>query len=107
MRVSRRGFFERLRDAAEGGQRWREKRIARLKEYALSKAPAEWTAEQREQAARALENRLVYISDETLRGSDMRSYVESIINNKDIVFPSNQPEEDTCRDSSYDEYYSG
>jgi hypothetical protein len=107
MRVSRRKFFERLRDAAEGPQRWREKRVAQLKEYALSKAPAEWTAEQREQAAKAVENRLVYMSDDTLHGPDMRRNVESILQSKDIFFNSSQPEEDCSRDSYSDDYYSG
>jgi hypothetical protein len=107
MRVSRRKFFERLRDAAEGPQRWREKRVAQLKEYALSKAPAEWTAEQREQAAKAVENRLVYMSDDTLRGPDMRRYVESILQSKDISLNSSQPEEDYSRDSYSDDSYSG
>lgn len=107
MRVSRRKFFERLRDAAEGPQRWREKRVAQLKEYALSKAPPEWTAEQREQAAKAVENRLVYMSDDTLRGPDMRRYVESILQSKDIFFNSSQPEEDYSRDSYSDDDYSG
>jgi len=107
MRVSRRKFFERLRDAAEGPQRWREKRVAQLKEYALSKAPAEWTAEQREQATKAVENRLVYMSDDTLRGPDMRRYVESVLQSKDIFLNSSQPEEDYSRDSYSDDYYSG
>jgi hypothetical protein len=107
MRVSRRKFFERLRDAAEGPQRWREKRVAQLKEYALSKAPPEWTAEQREQAAKAVENRLVYMSDDSLHGPDMRRYVESILQSKDIFLNSSQPEEDYSRDSYSDDYYSG
>lgn len=73
----------------------------------MTKAPAEWTAQQREQAGRAVENKLIYMSDDTLRGRDMRRYVESIIRSKDLFFQSSQPEEEQYRDSYYDEYYSG
>ncbi len=105
-KVSRRGFFERLRQAAEGPQRWREKRIAELREYALSKAPSEWTQAQREEAGRTVERKLVYMSDETLRGAGMRRYVDSIIQSKDLFFQSNQSEETyyPYDDPYYNEY---
>lgn len=108
MTLSRRQFFERLRDAAEGPHRWREKRIAQLREYALSKAPAEWAAEQREEAGRAVERKLTYMSDDTLRGPGMRRYVEAVVRSKDIFFQSSHAEEEYYRnDDPYYEDYSG
>ena len=106
MALSRRQFFERIRHAAEGPHRWREKRIAQLREYALTRAPAEWTDAQREEAGRAVERKLLYMSDDTLRGSGMRRYVDGIIRSKDLFFQSSQAEEDTYRqeDSYYDDY---
>jgi len=106
MNLSRRQFFERIRHAAEGPQRWREKRMAQLKDYALKKAPTEWTPEQREEAGRAIERRLAYMSDDSLRGSAMRRYVESILHSKDLFYQATQAEQDYYRDqdSSYDDY---
>lgn len=94
MAISRRQFFERIRNVAEGPERWREKRIAELRAYALGKAPAEWTEAQREDAGRAVERKLVYMSDDSLRGPEMRRYVEAIIHNKDQFFQSSRAEED-------------
>ena len=108
MSLSRRQFFERLRHAAEGPHRWREKRIARLRAYALSKAPAEWTADQREEAGRAVERKLLYMSDESLRGPGMRRYVEAILRSKDIFFQATQAEQDYYRqEDPYHDDYSG
>lgn len=106
MAFSRRQFFGRLRDAAEGPHRWREKRIAQLRDYALSNAPAEWTTEQRAEAGRAVERKLMYMSDETLRGPEMRKYVLGIMRSKELVFQTGKTDEDYGRqeDSYYDEY---
>ena len=106
MSLSRRQFFERIRHAAEGPHRWREKRIAQLRDYALAKAPAEWTAAQREEAGRAVERKLAYMSDETLRGHAMRRYVEGILRSKELFFQASQAEQDHYRqeDSYYDDY---
>ncbi len=106
MSFSRRQFFERLRHAAEGPHRWRERRIADLRAYALTKAPAEWTDQQREEAGRAVERKLLYMSDDTLRGTGMRRYVEGIIQSKDLYYQSSPAEEETYfrQDDYYDEY---
>lgn len=102
MKVSRRQFFERIRNVAEGPERWREKRIAELRRYALGQAPAEWTDAQREEAGRAVERKLVYMSDDSLRGSDMRRYVEAVIHSKDLFYQSSGAEDESYRS---DEYY--
>ncbi len=106
MTLSRRQFFERLRDAAEGPHRWRERRIAQLREYALTKAPGEWSDAQRREAGRAVESKLLYMSDDSLRGRAMRRYVEGIIRSKDLFFQANQAEQDYYRqeDSYYDDH---
>jgi len=111
MRVSRRQFFDRLREAAEGPHRWREKRIAQLREYALSHAPSGWTSAQREEAGRMVENKLAYMSDESLRGPDMKRYVEAVIQSKDLYFQTRPAEPGyggaDYDDPYHDDYYSG
>ena len=102
MALSRRQFFGRFRDAAEGPHRWRERRIAELKEYALTKAPPEWTAQQREEAGRAVETKLVYMSDDTLRGGAMKRYVEGILRSKDLFYQATQTQQQ--EDYYYDDY---
>lgn len=94
MRVSRRRFFTRLRDAAEGPQRWRERRIQELKEYGLSKAPAEWTPAQREDLKRTMDEKLIYMSDDTLRDPAAERYVDAMINAKDMYYQSGEAEDD-------------
>lgn len=107
MELSRRQFFERIRHAAEG-PRWREKRIAQLREYALKKAPPEWNAGQREEAGRAIERRLAYMSDDSLRGPGMRKYVEAILRSKDLFYQATQAEQDYNRQEDYySDDYSG
>ena len=103
MALSRRQFFERIRNAAEGPHRWREKRVAQLRDYALTKAPEEWTPAQREEAGRAVERKLIYMSDDTLRGPGMRRYVEGIIQSKDLFYQSAPVDDDSSRERDY--YY--
>ena len=108
MALSRREFFGRIRDVAEGPHRWREKRIAMLREYALAKAPGHWTAAQREETGRAIERKLVYMSDDSLRGSSMRRYVEAIIQSKELYFEAGRAEQEQYpREDSYYDDYSG
>ena len=106
MSLSRRQFFERFREVAEGPLCWRERRIAQLCEYALKKAPAEWTSEQREEAGQAIEHRLTYLSDESLRGPQMRKYVDAILRSKDLFFHATEAEQDYYHqeDSHYEDY---
>ncbi len=106
MALSRRQFFDRFRQAAEGPQRWRDKRIAELREYAMAKAPPDWNAERRSSLARAVEDRLVYMSDDSLRGPGMRRYVDSVIESKTVYYNSEGNEEDYYRegDSYYNDY---
>ncbi len=94
MRVSRRQFFTRLRDAAEGPDRWRERRIQELKEYALAKAPADWNQAQRDDLARTVDEKLVYMSDDSLRGPGMRRYVDAILNAKTLYYQSGEADDD-------------
>ena len=94
MRVSRRQFFTRLRDAAEGPERWRERRIQELKEYALEKAPGEWTAEQRHDLGRTIDEKLVYMSDETLRAPGVRRYVDAMIDSRRQYYQTGEDQED-------------
>jgi hypothetical protein len=97
MPLSRRQFFDRLREVAEGPHRWREKRIAELRDHALAHAPADWTPEQRNEAAGAVERKLIYLSDDSLRAPGAKHYVESIIRSKDIFFKA-KPEEPSEHD---------
>ena len=94
MSLSRRQFFERLREVAEGPHRWRERRVAQLCEYALQQAPAEWTPQQREEASRAVEHRLAYLSDASLRAPEMPQYVEAILRSKDLFLEPTQVEQE-------------
>jgi hypothetical protein len=109
MRVSRRAFFERIRQAAERPGRWRERRVQELKEYALSKAPAEWTDAQRQDLARTVEEKLAYMSDDTLRDSGTRRYVDVIINARKTHYEAGEADEDSCRlnDPYYHNDYQG
>ena len=114
MSLSRRQFFERFREVAEGPLRWRERRVTELREYALKQMPAEWTPEQREEASRAVERRLIYLSDESLRTPEMYKYVEAILGSKELffetteVFETTEAEQDYHhREDPYCEDYSG
>jgi hypothetical protein len=101
MRVSRRQFFTRLRDAAEGPERWRERRIQELKDYALKKAPAEWTEAQRLDLARTCDEKLVYMSDDTLRDPGAERYVDAMIEAKNMYFQSSESEGDPFLEDPY------
>ncbi len=101
MRVSRRQFFDRLRQVAD--RKWRDKRIAEMREYALSKAPEKWTDEQRQSLARAVEDRLAYMSDDTFRSAGLRRYVDSIVESRTVYYNSTNTEEDYYREG--DPYY--
>ncbi len=98
MRVSRRQFFTRLRDAAEGPERWRERRIEELKEYGLSKAPAAWTDAQRQDLKRTMDEKLIYMSDDTLRDPGAERYVDAMINARDTYYESGEAENDPYLD---------
>jgi len=98
MRVSRRQFFTRLRDVAEGPERWRERRIQELKEYGLSKAPAEWTEAQREDLKRTMDEKLIHMSDDTLRDPGAERYVEAMIKARDMYYQSGEAEDDPYLD---------
>ena len=95
MSLSRRQFFGRLREVAEGPDRWRERRIAELREYALKKMPAEWTPQQRDTARWAVEHRVVYLSEESLRTPEMYKYVDAILSSKDLFFETTEVSETT------------
>ena len=86
MSLSRRQFFGRLRGVAQGPDRWRERRIAELREYALKKMQAKWTPQQRDAARWAVEHRLVYLSEESLRTPEMYKYVDAILSSKELFF---------------------
>ena len=109
MSLSRRQFFGRLREVAEGPDRWRERRIAELREYALKRMPAEWTPQQREAAGSAVEHRVVYLSEESLRTPEMYKYVDAILSSKDLFFETTEVFEATdafeATETEQDQYH--
>ena len=94
--LSRRELFENIARSADP-QRWRERRMARLRELALKTAPAHWTADQREETARAIETKLSYLSDDALRQPNIRKYVEQIVRTKEIFYSAKRAEEEHLR----------
>lgn len=101
---SRREFFGRIARAAEDPQRWREKRVAELRELALKSAPSDWTSAQREEAARAVEQKLSYLGDAALRQPNIRKYVEQIVRTKQMFYEARRAEEEYLRSREQTEY---
>ena len=90
--LSRRELFENIARSADP-QRWRERRVARLCGLALKAAPAHWTAEQRDETARAIETKLAYLSDDGLRQPNIRKYVEQIVRTKELFYSAKRAED--------------
>jgi hypothetical protein len=107
---SRRDFFSRFTRVVENPQKWREKRVAELKAIALDAAPLDWSDDQREETTRAVERKLSYLSDITLRQENMRKYVEDVVRTTEIRFAAQRAEEEFLRrqqadsNSNYDTY---
>jgi hypothetical protein len=106
--TSRRGFFERVARLAEDPHKLRERRVSELRAWALECAPLEWESDQREETARAVEVKLSYLSDETLRGDNMKKYVENIVRAKEMFYAARRAEEEYLRrnreESEYHSY---
>lgn len=105
--VSRRGFFEKVARLAEDPQKARQQRVEELRAWAMECAPLDWDAEQREETARGVEVKLSYLSDETLRGENMKKYVENIVRTKEMFYAARRAEQDYLRrhqDESSPEY---
>jgi len=109
--TSRRGFFGRIARLAEDPQKARQRRVAELRAWALECAPLEWDSEQREETARAVEVKLSYLSDETLRGENMKKYVENVVRTKEMFYAARRAEQEYLRRnpeeqnrSEYDSY---
>ncbi len=105
---SRRNFFSRLARITENPQRWREKRVAQLKAAALEAAPLDWTDQQREETGWAIEQKLSYLSDESLRQENMNKYVENIVRTKEMFYAAQGAEAQYLRrqqaGNDYDTY---
>jgi hypothetical protein len=99
--TSRRGFFEHIVRMTDDPRKLRAKKIEELRAWAYECAPLEWENEQREEVARTVENKLTYLSDETLQGEGMKKYVESIVRDKEMFFAARRAEEDYVRRNPY------
>ncbi|GEM_PF-3692431 len=106
--MNRRGFFTRIAHLAEDPQKIRARRVAELRAWALECCPLDWDATKREETAQDIERKLSYLSDETLRGENMKKYVENIVRTKEIFYAAQRAEQDYARrnqeDSEYDRY---
>lgn len=102
---SRRDFFGWFGRIAENPQVWREKRVAELRALALETAPLEWDADQREETARAIEQKLSYLSDHVLRQENMRKYVENIVRTKEMFYAAQRAEQAYLRRQEADSHY--
>lgn len=101
--TSRRGFFEKLANLGEDPNRARERRIAELREWAMESAPLDWDTEQRDETSRMVEEKLSYLSDETLRQDNMKKYVENIVRTKEMFYAARRAEQDYLRRNGQDE----
>ena len=99
--TSRRGFFESIVHMTADPRKLRDKRVEELRAWALECAPLEWDTEQREEAARMVETKLTYLSDETLRGDGMKKLVESIVRTKEMFYAARRAEDDYVRRNPY------
>ena len=95
--TSRRGFFEHIVRMTEDPQKLRDRRVAELCAWALECSPLEWDTEQREETARAVETKLLYLSDETLGQDNMKKYVENIVRTKEMFYAARRAEDDYLR----------
>lgn len=82
---------------AEDPQKLREQRVSELRAWALECAPLDWDSEQREETARAVELKLSYLSDDTLRQENMKKYVENIVRTKEMFYAARRAEDDYLR----------
>ena len=71
--------------------------MAELRDLALDTAPTEWSPDQREETARAIERKLSYLSDDTLRQPNIRKYVEQIVRTKEMFYAARRAEEEYLR----------
>lgn len=94
--LSRREFFDNIARSANP-QRWREKRVTELVAVALKAAPGDWGPDEREETARAIETKLSYLSDDTLRQPHIRKYVQQIVRTKEMFYAARRAEEDYLR----------
>ena len=99
---SRRDFFGRVARLAEDRRRWREKRLAELREMALEVAPLNWTEDQREETLRALDQKLSCLNDDALRQESIRKYVEGLVRTKEMFYAAQRAEQEYLRRQGQD-----
>ena len=103
--TSRRDFFGWFARIGENPLLWREKRVAELRAQALEAAPLDWGSDQREETARAVEQKLSYLSDHVLRQENIRKYVENIVRTKEMFYAAQSAEQAYLRRQEMESHY--